>query len=136
MMGTAESLSIDLQAEPRNVGVARTAVAALAGDLGARGRALGDIRTAVSEACSNVVRHAYPGGSGRFVVEASAADGELAVVVRDFGQGLRARIGSDETTMRLGLGLMSMLSTRFEIAGGKAGTEIRMRLPLTDPLAD
>lgn len=130
MMGTAESLTLELEAEPMNVGVARAAVADYAGDLGLCEPELGDVKTAVSEACSNVVRHAYPGGSGRFELEASPVCGRLLIVVRDFGQGMRARVRNEGTTKRLGLGLISMLSTRFEIAGGDEGTEIRMQFRL------
>src|SRR5690348_17029040 len=49
---------------------------------------------ALSEAATNAVLHAYrpPGGAPvRFEVEASLEAGELRVVVRDFGVGIRPR---------------------------------------------
>jgi anti-sigma regulatory factor (Ser/Thr protein kinase) len=131
MMATDDALHLCLHAEPESIGVARAAVADLARDCGMEEPTLGDLKTVLSEACSNVVRHAYPGAPGTFEVEAFSTDAALAIVVRDFGTGMRARAGTDESSMRLGLGLISMLSSQFEIAGSSGGgTEIRMRLPL------
>jgi stage II sporulation protein AB (anti-sigma F factor) len=129
-MSPGESICLKLAAEPENVGVARAAVAEFAEGLGMAEPALGDVKTVVTEACANAVRHAYPLGPGRFEVEAERRDGSFSIVVRDFGVGMRARIDGRESTLRLGLGLISMLADRFEISGGSDGTEIQMRLPL------
>lgn len=131
LMSPGDSICLKLAAEPENVEVARTAVAELAEGFGMTERALGDVKTVVTEACANVVRHAYPLGPGRFEVEAVRLGGSLSIVVRDFGAGMQARIDGSESTMRLGLGLISMLADDFEIAGGSDGTEVRMRLPLS-----
>ncbi|MGC1164615.1 MAG: ATP-binding protein [Solirubrobacterales bacterium] len=131
-MATEDGLHLSLDAEPENIGVVRAAVADLAESHGMREPTLGDLKTVLSEACSNVVRHAYPGVPGTFEVEAFPKEGALAVVVRDFGTGMHAQASVDDSSMRLGLGLISMLSSRFEIAGRRGGgTEIRMQLPLT-----
>ncbi|HYJ21517.1 MAG TPA: ATP-binding protein [Solirubrobacterales bacterium] len=131
-MATDESLHLCLDAEPENIGLARAAVADLASSCGMKEPTLGDLKTVLSEACSNVVRHAYPGVAGSFEVEAAPEDDALSVVVRDFGTGMRARTADDESSMRLGLGLISMLSSRFEITGNSGGgTELRVRLPLS-----
>jgi serine/threonine-protein kinase RsbW len=123
-------LLLEFEAEPENIGAARLGVADLAEGFGVKEPALGDLKTMVSEACTNVVRHAYPAGHGRFEVEAFRADGQLWIVVRDFGQGMQAEVESGEPSLRLGLGLISMLSSDFEISSGAEGTELRMRLPL------
>jgi serine/threonine-protein kinase RsbW len=130
MMGTDEFLRLKLEATPGNVGVARRAVGDLAQDLGMAEPARGDVMTVVSEACSNVVEHAYPAGSGQFEVEALQAGGHLLLVVRDFGEGMQARVEAGEPSMQLGLGLISMLSSHFQISGGAGGTEVRVRFPL------
>jgi serine/threonine-protein kinase RsbW len=132
-MATEKALHLSLDAEPKNIGVVRAAVADLARRHGMGEPTLGDLKTVLSEACSNVVRHAYPGVRGTFEVEAVPRDNVLAVVVRDFGTGMRAEAAhGDESSMRLGIGLISMLSSGFEIVGGSGGgTEIRMQLPLT-----
>jgi anti-sigma regulatory factor (Ser/Thr protein kinase) len=131
MMGTRENLRLELEAKVGSVGVARGAVAEFAQEFGMKEPALGDLKTIVSEACSNVVRHAYPGGSGQFEVEACRVDGQLSMVVRDFGEGMQAGVETEESSMRLGLGLISMLSSHFEVSSGSDGTEIRMRLPMS-----
>jgi len=130
MMSTDESLCLELDADPESIGVARRAVAELAERLGMTEPALGDVKTVVSEACTNVVRHAYPSGVGRYEVEAHRAAGELAIIVRDFGVGVQGRIAAKETSLRLGLGIISELVRNLEISGSGEGTEIRMRLPL------
>lgn len=129
-MSTDESLRLKLDATPENVAVARAAVGELAHGLGIEGSALGDVKTVVSEACANVVRHAYPDGPGNFEVEASGAGSAFSIIVRDFGIGLQPDAGAERSTLRLGFGLISKLATRFEIAGGSGGTEIRAELPL------
>jgi anti-sigma regulatory factor (Ser/Thr protein kinase) len=131
MIASEVPLHLSLDADPENIGVVRGAVADLASSCGMGEPTLGDLKTVLSEACSNVVRHAYPGPPGVFEVEAFPHEDALAVVVRDFGIGFRARPSGDESSMRLGLGLISMLSSQFEIAGREGGgTEVRMRLPL------
>ena len=130
MMSTNDSLRLKMEARPKNVGVARRAVADLAKDLGIEEPLLGDVMTVVSEACSNVVQHAYPARSGQFEVEAFRAGSHLLIVVRDCGEGMQARVKTGKPSMQLGLGLIAMLSSHFQISGGDGGTEIRMQFPL------
>jgi serine/threonine-protein kinase RsbW len=126
-----DALRLSFDAEPENIGLVRAAVADLAKNHGMEEPTLGDLKTVLSEACSNVVRHAYPGVPGIFEVEAFPREDALAIIVRDFGTGIRVRANADESSMRLGLGLISMLSSQFEIAGSSGGgTEIRLQLPL------
>jgi serine/threonine-protein kinase RsbW/stage II sporulation protein AB (anti-sigma F factor) len=120
-----------LAADAQNVAIARHAVTELAEALGMEEPQLGDLRTVVTEASSNVVRHAYPSEPGLFELEAQPVEGELAVVIRDFGQGMQERIPEEEPSMRLGLGLISMLSSHYEIRSHeRGGTEVRLAVPL------
>jgi anti-sigma regulatory factor (Ser/Thr protein kinase) len=130
-MASAQTLNLCLAAEPKSVGVARRTVGEFAEELGMKEPQLGDLKTIVTEVTSNVVRHAYPSGTGTFDLEARAVEGNVEVVVRDFGEGMRARIPEGEPSLRLGLGLISMLSKHYEIRdhdGG--GTEVRVTLRL------
>jgi anti-sigma regulatory factor (Ser/Thr protein kinase) len=125
-------LSITLPARPENVAVVRHAVAGLAEELGMEEPAVGDLKTVVTEACMNVVVHAYEDGAGPLEVEAVPEDSELTVVVRDFGAGIRPRPDIDTPSLRIGLTLIAALSSSFEISGGlNRGTRITMRVPLT-----
>jgi Histidine kinase-like ATPase domain len=49
---------------------------------------LDDVKTAVSEACNNVVMHAYEGASGPLCICISAEEDGLVVTVRDQGRGI------------------------------------------------
>lgn len=90
---------------------------------------LNDISTAVSEACNNVVLHAYEGAEGPLEVEVCSGSEGLEVVVRDHGGGIRPRLEPREENAPGGIGLpvIHALSTRVEFLeppGG--GTEVRM----------
>jgi serine/threonine-protein kinase RsbW len=127
----ADKLALSYAAQAENVPLARAAVAAMAKGLGAEDPLLGDLKTVVTEACANVVRHAYPEGGGRFGIEAFHEGEELTVIVRDSGTGLRPDLMRDESTMRIGLGLISQLSDHFGIGPGPdGGTVVCMRLAL------
>jgi serine/threonine-protein kinase RsbW len=131
-MNERDVVHLSLEASPASVGVARQAVAELAARGGAVEPALGDIKTVVSEACSNVVRHAYGAEGGSFELEAARDGNELEIVVCDRGRGLQPQLASDDSSLRLGLGLISALSSGYEIGRhGEVGTEVRIRMPLS-----
>src|SRR2546430_13256705 len=93
-----------------------------------------DIRTAVTEACNNVVLHAYEGAEGPLQVELLASRDTIEVTVRDEGVGIRPRIRpADEAALGIGLPLIQALvhSVEFSERGG-GGTAGRMEFP---PLA-
>ncbi len=123
---------MSLPARAENVAVVRHAIAGLAEQIGMDDAATADLKTVVTEACMNVVVHAYPEGEvGLLEVEAVPDEGGLTVAVRDFGSGISPRPGVDRPSLRIGLALIAALSSSFEIRGGvERGTEIRMHLPL------
>jgi len=124
-------LQITLPAKPANVAVVRHAVAGLAEQLGMDEPGIGDLKTVVTEACMNVVVHAYDDGGGPLEVEAIPEDEGLTVCVRDSGAGIRPRPDVERPSLRIGLTLIAALSKSFEIAGGLGrGTEVRMHVPL------
>jgi anti-sigma regulatory factor (Ser/Thr protein kinase) len=97
---------------------------------GADHRLTDDVRLCVSEAVSNVVRHAYAGarrGEAEIVVERE--DGELSVVVRDTGKGVtpakRTKSGG------FGLRIIDKLTSAYTFTSKPdAGTEVRMVFPI------
>lgn len=110
----------------------RHALAGLAERLGMDEISLADLKTVVTEACMNVVVHAYAGMEpGPLEVEAESDLEGLTVVIRDHGSGIRPRPDVERPSLRIGLTLIAALSSSFEIKGGAdKGTEIRMHLPL------
>jgi serine/threonine-protein kinase RsbW len=125
-------LQMSLPARAENVAVVRHALAGLAERLGMDEASLADLKTVVTEACMNVVVHAYAGNDpGPIEVEAESDLDGLTVVIRDHGSGIRPRPEADRPSLRIGLTLIAALSSSFEIKGGAdKGTEIRMHLPL------
>jgi anti-sigma regulatory factor (Ser/Thr protein kinase) len=125
-------LQMSLPAKAENVAVVRHAIAGLAERIGMDETAIADLKTVVTEACMNVVVHAYPeDGTGLLEVEAVPDLDGLTVAVRDFGRGISPRPGVDRPSLRIGLALIAALSSSFEIRGGaERGTEIRMHLSL------
>jgi anti-sigma regulatory factor (Ser/Thr protein kinase) len=114
-----------------NLSALRLAVTELAARAGANSRTQADIALAVSEACGNVVQHAYPPGeTGPLVVEAQADGEEIVVVVTDMGRGCVPR--PDSGGLGLGLPLMTSLARHVTITDGDGGrgTEVRMSFPL------
>lgn len=136
-MNAHTGLLITLPARPENVAVVRHAVAGLAERMGMGEPAVGDLKTVVTEACMNVVVHAYGEEAGPLQVEAFEEDAGLTVVVRDFGGGIRPRPEVESSSLRIGLTLIAALSSSFEISGGLGrGTEITMRLSLEPTVGD
>ena len=123
---------MSLPARAENVAVVRHAIAGLAERIGMDEASTADLKTVVTEACMNVVVHAYPEGEvGLLEIEAVPDRTGLTATVRDFGRGISPRPSVDRPSLRIGLALIAALSSSFEIRGGvERGTEIRMHLPL------
>jgi serine/threonine-protein kinase RsbW len=120
-----------LPAKSENVAVIRHALAGLAEEIGMDEPGLADLKTVVTEACMNVVVHAYQGQPGPLSVEAEPDESGLTVVVRDEGSGIKPQADAGRDSLRLGLSLIAALSSSFSISGGlDQGTVVRMRVPL------
>lgn len=124
-------LELSVPADPASVGIVRHVLAGLAEAAGADPAAVSDVRLAVSEACTNVVVHAYTGGArGRLEVEARVERPLLHVVVRDHGRGLGPRL--DSPGLGIGLPILAAVTERVELAGSPDGTEVRMAFVLRE----
>jgi anti-sigma regulatory factor (Ser/Thr protein kinase) len=103
---------------------------------------LDDLKTSVSEACNNVVLHAYGDGVGPMTIRMFVDDDAIRVVVEDEGVGLAGSPASD-ISHGIGVSVIQALATEatFEARDG-GGTEVSMRFaarrddrPLYTPLA-
>jgi anti-sigma regulatory factor (Ser/Thr protein kinase) len=127
----ARGLEMSLPARAENVAIVRHALAGLAEEIGMDAPGVADLKTVVTEACMNVVVHAYDGQPGPLNVEAKPDTEGLTIVVRDSGSGIRPRPQDEQASLRLGLSLIAALSSSFSFSGGlDRGTEVIMRLPL------
>ena len=124
--GTELRLVLPNRAE--NVALVRRALGGVvdALDLG-EARSL-DINAAVSEACNNVVVHAYEGAEGPMDIHLSIQDDGLEVIVSDDGVGIRPNVPEPDVEVQgLGLSLIQALTDRAEFVGGMGeGTKVRM----------
>jgi anti-sigma regulatory factor (Ser/Thr protein kinase) len=126
-------LMIELQAVPERVPSARGAITRLCEDLEIEEDLAGQIRLAVTEACTNCVLHAYADESGTdatFALEARVEDDDLLVVVRDAGAGITA-VRSGRAGLGFGLRLMREAASSMDVVslpGG--GTSVAMRFAI------
>jgi serine/threonine-protein kinase RsbW len=124
-------LQLKLPARAENVAVVRHALAGLAEQIGMDETGVADLKTVVTEACMNVVVHAYPDTRGPLMVEADPDREGITVTVSDTGSGISPQADSERPSLKLGLSLIAALSSSFSISGGlDRGTEVMMRLPL------
>jgi serine/threonine-protein kinase RsbW len=86
------------------------------------------VALAVTEACANVVCHAYPGTRGELTLKAWVDDDQLMLLVADTG----IDFGANGTTPRAGLGLGLVLMRELAtttITSDEHGTEVRLSFP-------
>ena len=128
-------LELTLPARPENVAVARHAIGGFADVLDVADQTLADVKLAVTEACTNVVVHAYPNGEGPMGLRAKVDDDVLRVVVVDEGRGILPR--ADSPGLGLGLPLIATLAESLELGtGDREQTEVRMTFRLDLPMGD
>ena len=134
-------MKLELAALSENESFARSAVAAFALPLSPSFSDLSDIKTAVSEAVTNCIVHAYKGGEGRIDIECriekAPRGGILHIVITDYGCGIEdveeamtpffTTLESDERS-GMGFTVMQTFSTFFQVESelGK-GTRIVMQ---------
>lgn len=88
-MNQANYIKIEFPSKSCNEAFARSAAAAFATQLDPSMEELGDIKTAVSEAVTNCIVHAYPKTIGRISMRLRILEGNmLEISVRDWGMGM------------------------------------------------
>ena len=130
-------MTLDFPSKSANEAFARSAVACFAAQMDPTMEELGDIRTAVSEAVTNCIVHAYPDSYGIISLRCRILkDNVLDIVVKDRGVGIgdveQARRpmfttgGADRSGM--GFTIMESFMTTLDITSlpGK-GTTVHMR---------
>lgn len=131
---------LEFPSRSANEAFARSAVACFAAQMDPTLEELGDIRTAVSEAVTNCIVHAYPNEIGNITLRCRILkDNVLDIVIKDKGIGIadieQARKPAFTTggAERSGMGftIMESFMTSFEVssASGK-GTSVHMRRKL------
>lgn len=133
-------MTLDFPSKSSNEAFARSAVACFAAQMDPTLEELGDIRTAVSEAVTNCIVHAYPDKIGTITIRCRILkDNILDIVVKDKGIGIsdieQARRPSFTTggADRSGMGftIMESFMTSFSVTSVPGrGTTVHMRRKL------
>ena len=133
-------MTLEFPSKSANEAFARSAVACFASQMDPTLEELGDIRTAVSEAVTNCIVHAYPNGFGTIYIRCRILkDNVLDIVIKDKGIGIadieQARrpmytTGGDDRS-GMGFTIMESFMTSFSVTSklGK-GTSVHMRRKL------
>ncbi|HPU00299.1 MAG TPA: anti-sigma F factor [Bacillota bacterium] len=87
-MGTSTFMKLEIESLPENESFARVVVAAFAARLDPTLEEISDIKTAVSEAVTNAIIHAYEDRVGLISVRAYIDGNVLTVEVEDWGVGI------------------------------------------------
>ena len=88
-MKIENQVTLEFPSRSANEGFARTAAACFAAQLDPTLEEVNDIKTAVSEAVTNAIVHAYPDTLGKVVVKLRILPGQvLEIAVRDWGVGI------------------------------------------------
>ena len=135
-MTQGADVSLIVPAVPDSIAVIRQTVSGICEALGADTRAVGDIKLAATEACTNVVLHAYTNGdTGTIEVDAYAAEDELRLLVRDHGAGMTPAPMAEG--LGLGLPLIAALTSTLTILEPEnGGTEVSMTFSLRETTSD
>jgi serine/threonine-protein kinase RsbW len=126
---------LELTSRPEAARLVRSMSTAAGEALGFDPELLSDVNTAVTEACNNVILHAYGNRHGPMSVELRATRGEVVVRVCDQGSGIR-RTMPEQDGLKVGLALMSAVADRAEFINvPDGGTEVRLsfRGPVGEP---
>ena len=88
-MKPVQTMKLEIESRSVNEAFARAAVSAFAAQLDPTVEELSDLRTAVSEAVTNCIVHAYRACVGKIYITASVySDGMFSVKIRDKGCGI------------------------------------------------
>lgn len=115
-------IRLTLPARPENLAVVRQAIAGIAEGRAIDEQTAGDMKMAVTEACTNVILHAY--SEADFVqIDIEPERDLVRIVVRDRGVGFHpSTTRPDRPTQRLGLPLIAALTDKFEVGTPEQGT--------------
>jgi len=107
-------VKLTLPARPENVSVIRHVLGAFAEALRLPDDLVEDLRLAVTEACTNVVRHAYPAEhAGPVEIAIQPLEEQVIVIVSDHGRGIGTT--SDTSGPGLGLPLIAAIADDVEL---------------------
>ena len=126
------TVRLTIPAKPEYITLSRLALAGLSRVRAFSDETLADLKLALTEACSNSVRHAYEDGEGQVDISFELRDDRLIVEVADDGTGFEPEQGvrdDDELLSEGGLGIaiIRSIADEVEISGRADGGGSRLR---------
>jgi serine/threonine-protein kinase RsbW len=125
--GSAQAIRLTIPAKPEYITLGRLALTGIARLRAVSAEVLGDLKLALTEACTNSVRHAYTEGAGLVHIVYELHSDRLVVEVSDSGEGFdpptaRADLDTDELAEGgLGIAIIEALADELEIGERDAG---------------
>jgi serine/threonine-protein kinase RsbW len=126
------TVRLTIPAKPEYITLSRLALSGLARVRPLADETLADLKLALTEACSNSVRHAYENGEGHVDISFELRDDRLIVEVLDDGTGFEPEESGalDEETLSeggLGIAIIRSIADEVEIGGrpNRKGSRLR-----------
>ena len=92
---------------------------------------IADLKLALTEACTNSIRHAYDGGDGHVQITYDLQADRLAIEVSDDGRGFEhepsQQSAEDLSEGGLGIAIIESIADEFELGPGEDGRGSRLR---------
>jgi serine/threonine-protein kinase RsbW len=126
-IGDAVAVRLSIPAKPEYISLGRLALTGLSRLRTFPDDVLADLKLALTEACTNSVRHAYDGGEGVVEIVYELHPDRLVVVVSDSGEGFdHDAAGPDDepdelTEGGLGIAIIQALADELEISRRNGG---------------
>jgi serine/threonine-protein kinase RsbW len=123
---------LTIPAKPEYITLSRLALSGLSRVRALPDDTLADLKLALTEACSNSVRHAYGDDEGRVDISFELRDDRLIVEVADDGSGFEpgapGKNGDEELSEGgLGIAIIRSIADEVKIGGGPGGRGSRLR---------
>lgn len=131
-LDNSRTVRLTIPAKPEYITLSRLALAGLCRVRQFGDDTLADLKLALTEACSNSVRHAYGGGEGLVEISFELLEDRLIVEVADDGTGFEpgelGTNGGDELSEGgLGIAIIRSIADEVEIGDGPDGKGSRLR---------
>jgi serine/threonine-protein kinase RsbW len=124
----AQTVELRLDARAENLALTRLALAGIAANAGASREIVSDLKLAVTEACTNVIQHAYgsDAGTGEIVVRYTVEPEMLSIEVEDTGSGfdVDASAATDRNGGGNGLLIIRALTDELSVTSTGSGTRV------------
>ena len=129
----SRTVRLTIPAKPEYITLSRLALSGLSRVRPFTDETLADLKLALTEACSNSVRHAYGDDGGHVEISFELSDDRLIVEVADDGTGFEPAaagkngVDSEPSEGGLGIAIIRSIADEVEISGGANGRGSRLR---------